>query len=93
MFVNEAYTNNGKRIANDIALLVLSKPVILSNNIKLACLPTVNDFKIPVNQGSILSGLGALYADGIMAAQNLQEAKLTVRNTLSDCAPNLPIDQ
>ncbi len=83
MFVNEAYTNNGKRIANVIALLVLSNP----------CLPTVNDFKIPVNQGSILSGLGALYADGIMAAQNLQEAKLTVRNTLSDCAPNLPIDQ
>ena len=91
--MNEAYKNSGIRIVNDIALLILSNPVILSQNVQLACLPTVNDFNVPLNRGSVITGWGSLYPDGSMAAQNLQEAKLSVRNRFSDCVPNLPIDQ
>ena len=66
---------------NDIAMLHLTQPVILTDNIQVACLPTNKSSIYPKQDSEVFAvGWGALEEDAEYISSHLMNVQLTVNN-------------
>ncbi|XP_032904343.1 chymotrypsin-like elastase family member 2A [Amblyraja radiata] len=76
LFVHEKWNPILVVLGNDIALIRLASPVVLSSEIKPGCIPTAGSV-LSNNYPCYITGWGLLYTDGPIA-DNLQQALLPV---------------